>query len=455
MRQMFPGHFGPTEQELTSLWSEGIVVLDTNVLLNLYRYSERSRAELFTAMQAVRERLWIPHQVASEMLLQRGAVIDAMHAPYDEIMDELSALSTKLQAKFELYGRFGLAGDPQIMSALDQAIRPIRDHIGRERESHLGDREVTFVNDSLLRDIADLFEGRVGEPYSAEQLDAIYAEGASRYEKKIPPGFKDAAKKGPERYGDLVLWLQTLERARRDNAGVVFVTDDQKDDWWFRETGQTFGPRPELVQELREASGGRLHLLRPASFIRWVASRTGKLVAETSLDEIEATSSESFKRERIARLLRKRHVDAAARLEAAQNALILSERAIDSERDIVVSEEQVTMAQELSGELADSRVALEMALAKLRDIDMVELAADERSLLMANFHGLDNALAENKRRQREAQSILSRDSSQASHFANGRLDRHQRLAGQHRRRIVAAQAELAEIDIALRDLGEL
>lgn len=37
MKESFLGYYQPTEDEFNKLWSEGLVVLDTNVLLHLYR----------------------------------------------------------------------------------------------------------------------------------------------------------------------------------------------------------------------------------------------------------------------------------------------------------------------------------------------------------------------------------------------------------------------------------
>jgi hypothetical protein len=43
MRDLFPGFYRPSEEEFHRVWQEGIFVLDTNVLLNLYRYPEEAQ----------------------------------------------------------------------------------------------------------------------------------------------------------------------------------------------------------------------------------------------------------------------------------------------------------------------------------------------------------------------------------------------------------------------------
>ncbi|MFE7773306.1 PIN-like domain-containing protein [Streptomyces sp. NPDC057445] len=40
-----------------------MIVLDTNVLLNLYRYNARTREDTLAVLSRLRARLWVPHQV--------------------------------------------------------------------------------------------------------------------------------------------------------------------------------------------------------------------------------------------------------------------------------------------------------------------------------------------------------------------------------------------------------
>jgi len=48
LRDQFPGYYRRTEEELQRIWEDGLFVLDANVLLNLYRYSEDTRNDLLT-----------------------------------------------------------------------------------------------------------------------------------------------------------------------------------------------------------------------------------------------------------------------------------------------------------------------------------------------------------------------------------------------------------------------
>ena len=71
MKNLFPGHYKPSEEEFQKLWAECIFVFDTNILLNVYRYSEKTRERLFEILGLLQDRIWLPYQVAYEYQEER------------------------------------------------------------------------------------------------------------------------------------------------------------------------------------------------------------------------------------------------------------------------------------------------------------------------------------------------------------------------------------------------
>jgi hypothetical protein len=55
-----------TDENYRRLWDDCFFVLDTNVLLNIYRYSPKLRTGLIDILTKISERIWVPHQVALE-----------------------------------------------------------------------------------------------------------------------------------------------------------------------------------------------------------------------------------------------------------------------------------------------------------------------------------------------------------------------------------------------------
>lgn len=65
----------PSPDEKKQLWNGCVFVFDTNVLLNLYRYTANTRDTLLTALDDLKDRVWIPYQVAYEYAKNRFDVI--------------------------------------------------------------------------------------------------------------------------------------------------------------------------------------------------------------------------------------------------------------------------------------------------------------------------------------------------------------------------------------------
>lgn len=135
--------------------------------------------------------------------------------------------------------------------------------------------------DHLREQLAELFEGRTGARYSAPRLNEIYKEGANRFSRRIPPGYKDGDKGEPERYGDLVIWFEVMDQAKSSGKPLILVTADAKEDWWAEHKGNTVGPRPELGQEILAYAGVRFYMYTPPQFLKF-AQKFLKLNAEAA-----------------------------------------------------------------------------------------------------------------------------------------------------------------------------
>lgn len=99
MKNIFPGHFRPSTQELSELWDNATFVVDANVLLNLYRYSDATRNELMKALESLRDRIYITHQAASEFLRNRLSVTFDQSKEYTTAIAAIKALLQSISNK--------------------------------------------------------------------------------------------------------------------------------------------------------------------------------------------------------------------------------------------------------------------------------------------------------------------------------------------------------------------
>ena len=174
----------PTNKEKQELWEKAVFVFDTNVLLNLYRYSAKTRNSLLAAFESFKNRIWIPYQVAYEYMNKRCEVIYETVQRYDQFKKEIDIFTSKAVETLRL-------------TSNDDEISELKRYLFKWLDSNK-DRNLLVLSaeeDEILDKILTIFEGRVGEKIDDAELNVIKEEGKKRYDKAIPPGYKDDKKK--------------------------------------------------------------------------------------------------------------------------------------------------------------------------------------------------------------------------------------------------------------------
>ncbi|MFC9352923.1 PIN domain-containing protein [Arthrobacter sp. NPDC057013] len=268
MREKFRGYYRPSAEELQSLWNTATIVFDANVLLDFHRYEATTSATYLELASAYQERLWLPFQAAHEYHENRLTVRSETNATHKEQINHIEKLVNAISQsprKSHL-----TAGEKH--QALLAAAKDLLDEL-REESTKLADRNGPSAEDEVLEKITALYEGKVGDEPSTDDLEKLYKEGASRFAQQIPPGYKDQPKEGNRKYGDFVFWRQVLDHAKEHELDIILVTEDAKEDWWVSAQGRQIMPRPELIKEFREYSGGRsIHIYNGLSFFNYAAS---------------------------------------------------------------------------------------------------------------------------------------------------------------------------------------
>ncbi|MHB1184165.1 MAG: PIN-like domain-containing protein [Desulfobulbia bacterium] len=282
MKRDFHGYYKPTNEEFDTIWNEAIIVVDANVMLNLYTYSATTALEILSLLGEVGERLWMPYQVAFEYHENRCGIIIKESRRYAEIAKALEAVGVALRARKQ---------HPYITADLVTKFEGIEADIKKDLAEGESKHRDLITTDSICEKITELFTGRVGASMIDEELERIYKEGAIRYTRKIPPGFSDAKKPEPARYGDLVLWYQLINHAKTSKRPVILVTDDLKEDWWAFAGDRRIGPRPELRHEFRRKAGQDIYIYSSDAFVD-IANERWKKLSESATEEIEDASKE-------------------------------------------------------------------------------------------------------------------------------------------------------------------
>lgn len=282
MRQQFAGHFRPTEKEVTAMWKGCIFAFDTNALLNLYRYTESTRTELFGLIETLGDRIHIPYQVMSEFFDNRYSVIEQEANAYRDLEKVFSEAHGSLTNSLQRYSRHSHIDTVKLLKEVNRAFLDLRKQVKAAADEH---PDLVSGEDPVFARLADVLDGKVGLTPSIEARKQAEQWAAARMDKMIPPGCADKKKDGDRKLGDALIWREILELGRQTKQSIIFITDDVKDDWWQRVLGKTVGPLPQLKQEFFEAAGQPFHMYRVEQFMKFAGEFLNKRVASASLTE--------------------------------------------------------------------------------------------------------------------------------------------------------------------------
>ncbi len=284
MKKHFPGHFSPTISEFKRLWDSCIFATDANILLNLYRYSDTTKKEFLRILTSIKGRLWLPHRAAEEYFENRLTVISQQEKAYDDTLKTLQ----NVQENFKKTRQHPFISE-RLMTSLTLVFDEVSNELQRNKQIH----SERATKDEIREDLSALFDGRVGDPFTEKELEAICKEGEERYSKRIPPGFKDDSKTEDEsaasinrRFGDFIIWCQLLNMSTEQKKGIILVIDDKKEDWWYKFRGKTLGPRPELIKEFSEKTGSRFYMYQSDLFLELAAKHLKQDIKAESVNEV-------------------------------------------------------------------------------------------------------------------------------------------------------------------------
>ncbi|WP_126147441.1 PIN-like domain-containing protein [Synechococcus elongatus] len=310
MKSLFHGYYRPSEDDFREIWQSAIFVIDANILLNMYRYPVEARQELLGVLQSINTRLWVPYQAALEFQINRVSVIVEQNKRFSKVQDLLNGNKQKILSGLEELQLTKKHFSSQVNNFVDTIKKEIEAFLSNLKK--LDENQLSLSDHDYIREELDqLLQGKVGDPFSQEEIDKIYKEGEARFKNKIPPGYKDSSKETENRsdifsyggityhrkYGDLVIWKQIIKKAQKDSIkSVIFLTDDQKEDWWWINSShgtQRIGPRPELIGEIHaEAETKFFYIYSTEQFLKFSKDYLDTDVAEESISQIHEVSRE-------------------------------------------------------------------------------------------------------------------------------------------------------------------
>lgn len=260
--------------------AEHLIVLDTTILLELYRKPANISLDIIKAFKEIVDRIYVPRQVYDEYLRNYHKVSGNEKSKYQNVRNELSKIVIHLQenitSRITEYRKHDYTDISKLQDDLDEKMKDIKDVVKEFENNHKqeSERNLDFILNDKVKEFVDLLmeQGYVGLPIPFSKRLLILQEGKIRFENLIPPGYEDYKKDGAAKYGDLFIWKDIIEVAKERNVNILFVCNDVKGDWWETDREIPIELRRELSEEFKEINPLlEIHFLTMNKFFSYIA----------------------------------------------------------------------------------------------------------------------------------------------------------------------------------------
>lgn len=302
LQNVFPdaqGIFTARYRTVDEIKDSCFVALDANVLLLPYKLAEVSLPDVIDVYRplAAAGMLAIPAQAAREFAKHRSAKIAEL-VQYLRTQASMSGPDLKKKAG-ALVGHGGYDAAKAMVADVAESVKGLQvaiNKIADEIAANVGEDPVSTA-------YREVFANAVtADPVPKADEKAFIKELEERYAAGRPPGYKDKSKPDGGA-GDLMIWKSILAEGAARKIDCIFVTGDEKSDWYVQSSGP-FQPRLELLEEYRSASGGTLHILPLSGLLKTLQAPPETVKDVEQAEIIEAAVEAPWVRDTLTRLRR-------------------------------------------------------------------------------------------------------------------------------------------------------
>ena len=260
MKEKFPEFY----IDFDKMWKEAVFVFDTNVLLDILRMPKTERDSFIKIINELKKTnsIWLPFQVGLEYHNHYKEIIKENDLKIDEARTNIkNSLNKIIEDINKKYNR----GLVDINTGL------IKDEINKSLDSinklfNVSNNSKTDYT-KLIKEIDCLFPN-IGDEYDVTTKKQKLDLAEQRIKQCIPPGFKDKTKDNGNQTGDIFVWFQIIDYAKKNEKNIIFVTNDTKEDWFQKIGNITVMPRPELLKEFNDNTGKLIWIYSEDNFIK-------------------------------------------------------------------------------------------------------------------------------------------------------------------------------------------
>ncbi|HGN0015554.1 TPA: PIN-like domain-containing protein [Proteus mirabilis] len=313
MRSVFKGFYDISSEEEKEIFNsdDTFFIFDTNCFFNLYRCEEDSKNDFMSVVDVIKSRVWLPFQVCLEYQRNRLSTINGSLNELLQIEKELKSTLDKINNlcgdKANIKSKYQNLHE-DLVSLRDEIKEKITQFCDSKIKSRVNNNDYISNPDKIREWIDKISEGRIGEQLPKETIEEINKDGETRYKNKIGPGWSDNEKSRTHyyngvyydgKYGDLYLWKEILKKSsNEENKNFIFITNDVKEDWWYRINGklEPIGHLEHLKTEILSAGASNFKMYTQSSFLQAAKLHLdGTEIKKESIEEFETLNKSDKK----------------------------------------------------------------------------------------------------------------------------------------------------------------
>ncbi|MEU2206944.1 PIN domain-containing protein [Streptomyces hygroscopicus] len=368
----YEGYWRRSASSVEDAISSSSIILDTNALLGLYRMDSVARGEYLNVLQNLAPRIWVPRQVLDEFHKNRLSALDSHMNALTEKSQAVEGAVNELENKLRDFAKLRSLSGRQVADYM-RPLQELTSEISRRVEVDVKSFDLSAgqlaSSDPILERLSALLDGRVGDKVNLEEIERRKALAVHRGSQEVPPGYKDYKKRGDDGVGDCLIWLEILDYAKVEKRPILFVSSDTKEDWMRYQCGLVIGPRPELIEEMRQVAGVEYHHVTLPELL----SRVGAvLMVSVSQETIDQAKHVQEHEERTTQLINQRNT-------LAEEGVRISREigAGEEERAFLLHESEWLMRRqrELAHVASSGKLKAERVVARGQLLELAEEAA--------------------------------------------------------------------------------
>jgi hypothetical protein len=162
LREQFAAWYPRSMEERARFVTDGLVALDANVLLHLYRLTPNVRNDVIALLQAPGDRLWIPHQVGEEFHRNRLNVIHEQELAEQKLRAAINDVADRLDKAINGLRDHPAIDKTELRDVASDGFAAIRTYLDKATSRSYLSIRAAVQSDEVLDSITALLDEKVG-----------------------------------------------------------------------------------------------------------------------------------------------------------------------------------------------------------------------------------------------------------------------------------------------------